>query len=75
MVVAAGLLVAGAVINGVGIRNPSPTGRRMGPGGEQPPPKDGAGGPSIPVRGSREQQARREGVAEGTGPAFDPPPG
>ena len=75
MAVAAGLLVTGAVINGVGIRNPSATGRRMGPGGEQPPPKDGAGGPSIPVRGSREQQATREGIAEGTGPAYDPPPG
>jgi EmrB/QacA subfamily drug resistance transporter len=74
MAVAAGLLATGAVINGVGIRNPSPTGRRMGPGGEQPPPKDGARGPSIPVRGSQEQ-AKREGVPEGTGPAFDPPPG
>jgi EmrB/QacA subfamily drug resistance transporter len=74
MAVAAGLLATGAVINGVGIRNPSPTGRRMGPGGEQPPPKDGAGGPSIPVRGSREEQeAKREDIAEGTGPAFDPP--
>jgi hypothetical protein len=74
MAVAAGLLAAGAVINGVGIRNPSRTGRRMGPGGEQPPPKDGAGGPSIPVRGSQEkQEAKREGIAEGTGPAFDPP--
>jgi EmrB/QacA subfamily drug resistance transporter len=75
MAVAAGLLATGAVINGVGIRNPSPTGRRMGPGGEQPPPKDGAGGPSIPVRGSPDQEAKRAGIPEGTGPAFDPPPG
>jgi EmrB/QacA subfamily drug resistance transporter len=75
MAVAAGLLAAGAVINGVGIRNPSAAGRRMGPGGEQPPPKEGARGPSIPVRGSQNPEAKREGVAEATGPAFDPPSG
>jgi EmrB/QacA subfamily drug resistance transporter len=74
MLVSAGLLVAGAAVNAVGIRNPAPTGRRGGPGGEQPPPDGGAEAPGGPVRGTRERSepaARRP-----TGPAADaPPPG
>ena len=50
VMVSAGLLLVGAAINAVGIRNPSAAGRRGGPGGEVPPPDAaGAGGP---VRGS-----------------------
>ena len=50
VLVSVGLLVAGAAINAVGIRNPSAEGRRGGPGGEVPPlDAAGAGGP---VRGS-----------------------
>ena len=50
VLVSVGLLLAGAAINAVGIRNPSAEGRRGGPGGEVPPPDAaGAGGP---VRGS-----------------------
>ena len=49
VLVSVGLLMAGAAINAVGIRNPSAEGRRAGPGGEVPPADAaGAGGP---VRG------------------------
>jgi EmrB/QacA subfamily drug resistance transporter len=74
MIVAAGLLLAGAVINAAGIRNPAPAGRRAGPGGEQPPPASGSGTPSIPVRGSPEAADRGGAdIGERTGHAFEPP--
>jgi EmrB/QacA subfamily drug resistance transporter len=76
MMVSAGLLVAGAAVNAVGIRNPAPTGRRGGPGGEQPPPDAGAEAPGGPVRGTREGFAPESGERRPTGPAADaPPPG
>jgi hypothetical protein len=49
MLVAAGLLVAGAAVNGFGIRNPAPAGRHLGPGAEQPSPESGSETPSGPV--------------------------
>jgi EmrB/QacA subfamily drug resistance transporter len=49
MLVAAGLLMAGAAVNGFGIRNPAPAGRHLGPGAEQPPPESGSGTPSAPL--------------------------
>ena len=69
--VSAGLLLVGAAINAVGIRNPGAEGRRAGPGGEQPPSEGvGAGGP---VRGSREGFSGGEHPQrERTGPARDP---
>jgi predicted MFS family arabinose efflux permease len=42
MLVAAGLLMAGAAVNGFGIRNPAPAGRHLGPGAEQPSPESGS---------------------------------
>ena len=70
--VSAGLLLIGAAINGVGIRNPTAEGRRAGPGGEKPPGREGAG-PAGPVRGSTEDFVGEEQpVAERTGPARDP---
>ncbi len=76
MLVSAGLLVAGAAVNGIGIRNPAPTGRRGGPGGEQPPPDGGAEAPGGPVRGTREGYAPEPAARRPTGPAADaPPPG
>jgi EmrB/QacA subfamily drug resistance transporter len=68
--VSAGLLLAGATINGSGIRNPSASGRRQGPGGEQPPGHGSA--PVTPVRATPEEFA--EGAARATearGPARD----
>jgi EmrB/QacA subfamily drug resistance transporter len=50
MSVAAGLMAAGALVNGLGIRNPAPAGRRMGPAGEQPPPEPGSESPVGPVK-------------------------
>ena len=69
--VSAGLLLVGAAINAVGIRNPGAEGRHAGPGGEQPPGEGvGAGGP---VRGSAETFASGEHRPhEPTGPARDP---
>jgi EmrB/QacA subfamily drug resistance transporter len=68
--VSAGLLLIGAAINGVGIRNPGADGRRGGPGGEQPPGEGvGAGGP---VRGSPEGfGSEGEPPRLPTGPARD----
>lgn len=40
MLVAAGLLVTGAAVNAVGIRNPAPVGRRMGPGPSSLTPRE-----------------------------------
>jgi EmrB/QacA subfamily drug resistance transporter len=70
MLVAAGLLVTGAVVNGVGIRNPAPAGRHYGPGAEQPPPEPGAGTPSGVVEVASEE-FRKEQPRDGdrTGPA------
>jgi hypothetical protein len=45
MLVAAGLMLAGAAVNALGIRNPAPAGRHLGPAAEQPPPESGAGTP------------------------------
>jgi EmrB/QacA subfamily drug resistance transporter len=74
MLVAAGLLVAGAAVNALGIRNPAPAGRRMGPGAERPTER-GGGSAVGPVK------VDRNGFAGGTapasprrGPAADPDP-
>jgi hypothetical protein len=74
MLVAAGLLVAGAAVNALGIRNPAPAGRRMGPGAERPT-EPGGGSAVGPVK------VDRNGFAGGTapasprrGPAADPDP-
>jgi EmrB/QacA subfamily drug resistance transporter len=70
MLVAAGLLVTGAAVNGVGIRNPAPAGRHFGPAAEQPPPEPGAGTAVGPVKVASEE-FRKEQAAETdrTGPA------
>ncbi|MGH2539771.1 MAG: MFS transporter, partial [Actinomycetota bacterium] len=71
MIVSAALLLVGAAINAVGIRNPSAAGRRGGPGGEQPPGREGAGA-GGPVRGSPEGfRGDGEPPRERTGPARD----
>jgi EmrB/QacA subfamily drug resistance transporter len=75
MMVSAGLLVAGAAVNAIGIRNPAPAGRRGGPGGERPPPDTGAGAPGGPVRGTPEGFAHEPTPHRPTGPAADPPGG
>jgi EmrB/QacA subfamily drug resistance transporter len=73
MLVAAGMLLTGAAVNGFGIRNPSAAGRRMGPAGEQPPPETGSGSPVGPVKGAPEEFARgAASAAEKTGHARDP---
>ena len=73
VLVSAGLLIAGAAVNGVGIRDPAPSGRRGGPGAEQAPPRSGAGSAGGPVH------ARAPGPADGPsrpaqprGPAAEP---
>jgi hypothetical protein len=70
MLVAAGLLLTGAAVNGVGIRNPAPAGRHYGPGAEQPPPEPGAGTPTGVVEVASEE-FRKEQPRDGdrTGPA------
>ena len=70
VLVSAGLLLAGAAINAVGIRNPTPEGRHAGPGAEQPPgDAAGAGGP---VRSSSDAFGGDGGQArDRTGPARD----
>jgi EmrB/QacA subfamily drug resistance transporter len=70
MFVSAGLLVAGAAVNGFGIRNPAPTARHLGPGAEQPPTEPGGGTPVGPVRVASEEFRREQAVGtERTGPA------
>ncbi len=70
MLVAAGLMAAGAAVNGLGIRNPAPASRHHGPGAEQPPPEHGSGAPSLPVRGASQEFGREQAPhPEGTGPA------
>jgi EmrB/QacA subfamily drug resistance transporter len=74
MFVAAGLMVIGAAVNGFGIRNPAPAGRRMGPGAEQPPPESGSGSPHGPVKVAPEEFAKaRESPPGRSGPGWDPP--
>ena len=65
----AGLMAAGAAINGFGIRNPAPAGRHLGPGAEQPPPESGSGTPSGPVQVAAEDFRKRQPQADPTGPA------
>ena len=68
--VSAGLMLLGAAINAVGIRNPGSLGRRAGPGGEQPPAEAAAAG--GPVRASPEDFARGDAAtSRPTGPARD----
>ena len=70
MVVSVGLLLAGAAINAVGIRNPSAEGRHGGPGGEQPPYEAaGAGGP---MHGAPEDHGGMQPSRPPTGPAREP---
>jgi hypothetical protein len=69
MFVAAGLLLVGAAVNGLGIRNPSPD--ASGPGAEQPPPDDGEFGSGGPVRSAPAEGHPVHGPPR-TGPAFDP---
>jgi len=72
MLVAAGMLMVGAAVNGIGIRNPSAAGRKMGPGGEQPP-GTGSGSPVGPVREAPEEFSKGAAPhAARTGPARDP---
>jgi hypothetical protein len=70
MLVAAGLLMAGAAVNGIGIRNPAPAGRHLGSGAEQPPPESGSGTPSGPVPvGVEEFSKQQQPQADRTGSA------
>ena len=69
MLVAVGLLMAGAAVNGFGIRNPAPAGRHLGPGAEQPPPESGSGTPSGPVPVGAEEFGKQQPQADRTGPA------
>jgi hypothetical protein len=69
MLVAAGLVVAGAAVNGFGIRNPAPAGRHLGPAAEQPPPESGSGTPSGPVQVAAGEFRRPQPQADRTGPA------
>jgi hypothetical protein len=69
MLVAAGLMTAGAAVNGFGIRNPAPAGRHLGPGAEQPPPGSGSGTPSGPVQVAPEEFTTQQPQADRTGPA------
>jgi EmrB/QacA subfamily drug resistance transporter len=71
VMVSAGLLLIGATINAIGIRNPSAEGRRAGPGGEQPPAH--AAGAAGPVRSaSDELEHAGEHSPVRTGPAREP---
>ena len=69
MLVAAGLMAAGAAVNGFGIRNPAPSARHLGPGAEQPPPESGSGTPSGPVQIAAEEFKKNQPQADRTGPA------
>jgi Major Facilitator Superfamily len=60
MLVAVGLLMAGAAVNGFGIRNPAPAGRHPGPGAEQPPPESGSGTPGGPVPVGAEEFGKQQ---------------
>jgi hypothetical protein len=69
MLVAAGLMLAGAAVNGFGIRNPAAAGRHLGPSAEQPPPESGSGTPSGPVQVAAEEFGKQQPQADRTGPA------
>jgi hypothetical protein len=69
MLVAAGLMLAGAAVNGFGIRNSAPAGRHLGPGAEQPPPGSGSGTASGPVQLGAEEFRKPQPQADRTGPA------
>jgi MFS transporter len=69
MLVAAGLMAAGAAVNGFGIRNPAPAGRHLGPGAEQPPPESGSGTASGPIQVGAEEFRKQQPQADRTGPA------
>jgi EmrB/QacA subfamily drug resistance transporter len=72
MLVSSGLLLVGAAINGVGIRNPAPEGRRGGPGAEQPPPAGGEA-PVTPVTTAPEAfTSDGPDGRSSSGPAADP---
>jgi hypothetical protein len=72
MLVAAGMLLTGAAVNGFGIRNPSAAARHLGPGAEQPPSGAGSGAPTGPVKVAPEDFAKRTAPPpERTGPARD----
>lgn len=71
MLVAAGLLLAGAIVNGLGIRDPAPAGRRLGPAAEQPPP-EGSASPVGAVTIAKDEFALGEQPRVGSGPARDP---
>src|SRR5206468_2737895 len=64
MLVAAGLLVTGAAVNAIGIRNPAPSGRRLGPFAEQHPSESGAHAPVGPVRVARDELTKEVTPAE-----------
>jgi SnoaL-like domain len=66
MLVAAGLLMAGAAVNGLGIRNPAPAGRHLGPGAEQPPPGSGSGTPSGPIQVAPQEYTNQQPQADPT---------
>jgi hypothetical protein len=69
MLVAAGLLLVGATVNGVGIRNPAPG--ATGPAAEQPPPEGGTGTAQGPR--PTDQPEPSVPASERAGPAYDPP--
>jgi hypothetical protein len=69
MLVAAALMLAGAAVNGFGIRNPALAGRHLGPGAEQPPPESGSGTPSGPVQVGAEEFRKQQPQPDRTGPA------
>jgi EmrB/QacA subfamily drug resistance transporter len=69
MLVAAGLMLAGAAVNGLGIRNPAPAGRHLGPGAEQPPPESGSGTASGPVQVAAGEFIKEQPQPDRTGPA------
>jgi EmrB/QacA subfamily drug resistance transporter len=67
MLVSVALLLAGAVVNATGIRNPGAQGRRGGPGGERPPAD--AAGAAGPLRSSAGSGEAERSPPEPTGPA------
>jgi EmrB/QacA subfamily drug resistance transporter len=70
MLVAAGLLLTGAVVNGFGIRNPAQD--AAGPGAEQPPPTGGSGSAGGPIRTRSESHEAAPASGQRAGPAYDP---
>jgi EmrB/QacA subfamily drug resistance transporter len=69
MLVAAALMLTGAIVNWFGIRNPAPASRRMGPGGERPPP-EGSTSPHGGLKASPDEFAAKGAAPRPrTGPA------